>query len=57
MNNQETNHKHCPSCGKQWTDQEQEYQQCDKCGYPINQPEDGHYEGDWDREFDDDTDD
>jgi DNA-directed RNA polymerase subunit M/transcription elongation factor TFIIS len=53
----------CPDCGKQWSEKEQEFQQCDKCGYPLpssalrlrdKSHEDGHYEGDWGREMDDD---
>jgi len=41
----------CPGCQAEWDETEIEYQQCDKCGYPIVENPTSEY----DTEFDDET--
>jgi predicted amidophosphoribosyltransferase len=59
-----TQHTSCPDCKKQWNESEQEYQNCEGCGFPMMAMPNNtgrmplgyneQHPGSWDRAVDDD---
>lgn len=46
----------CPNCGAMWGIEEMSFQECDACGYPHCEDDEGFFSG-LDDDFDDDNED